>query len=124
MSHSLVVDGVQLYAWCAWDTLFLPAVLETEARVRSVDPNDGAPVRLSVTPAGVRSCEPESVVLSFLVPDGPLGEDVVTTFCHYVHFFVSPASADAWTAAHDGTFMLGLDDAFDLGRRWNAARGI
>jgi alkylmercury lyase len=27
MPHSLVVDGVQLYAWCAWDTLFLPAIL-------------------------------------------------------------------------------------------------
>jgi len=32
-------------------------------------------------------------VLSFLRPDKPWGDDVQTTFCHYVHHFTSPSTA-------------------------------
>jgi alkylmercury lyase len=79
---------------------------------------------LTVTRDGVSEREPESVVVSFLAPHGPLTHDVITTFCHYIHFFVDRASAAAWAAAHEGTFVLDVDDAFELGRRWNAARGL
>jgi alkylmercury lyase len=34
-AHRFEVGGRPLYAWCAWDTLFLPALLGKPARVRS-----------------------------------------------------------------------------------------
>ncbi len=38
---------------CAWDTLFLPAILQTTAHVASTDPHAGQPVQLTVTPTAV-----------------------------------------------------------------------
>jgi len=38
MPHALQFDGRTLYAWCAWDTLFLPELLGRPARVTSTDP--------------------------------------------------------------------------------------
>lgn len=39
---------------------------------------------------------------------------------HFVHFFASAETGRRWTAAHPGTFLLTLDDAFALGRLVNA----
>ena len=46
---------------------------------------------------------------------------MITTFCHYVVQFTSPATAARWTAAHPGTFVISLDQAAELARR-HAAR--
>jgi hypothetical protein len=65
---------------------------------------------------------PDSV-LSFLRPGQPWGDDVMTTFCHYVLQFTGPATAQRWTAAHPGTFVMSLGDAAELARR-HAARAF
>ncbi len=62
-------------------------------------------------------------VLSFLRPGLPWGDDVMTTFCHYVLQFAGPATAQRWTAAHPGTFVTSLGDAAELARR-HAARAF
>ena len=41
------------YAWCAWDTLFLPARLGQAARVTSACPVTGELITLTVTPEGL-----------------------------------------------------------------------
>jgi hypothetical protein len=56
-------------------------------------------------------------VLSFLRPDQPWDNDVMTTFCHYVLHFTSPATAAQWTAARPGTFVISLAEAAELARR-------
>jgi hypothetical protein len=45
---------------------------------------------------------------------------VITTFCHYVLHFTGPATAQRWTAAHPGTFVISLSDAAELARRHTA----
>jgi hypothetical protein len=56
-----------------------------------------------------------------LAPDGPFGQDVVQSFCHFVHFFASEKTARAWVAAHPGTFLLTVDEAFAVATRsWPA----
>jgi alkylmercury lyase len=124
MPHALQVDGTRLFTWCAWDALFLPAVLDTEARIESRDPRNGQTVRLTVGPDLITDRSHADMVVSFLVPEALFTREVITDFCHYVHFFTDTHSASAWTAAHDGTFAVDLDEAFELGRRWNAARGL
>jgi hypothetical protein len=52
--------GVTLYAWCAWDTLFIPELLGRTARVES-SCLETKKVRLSVAPPLVRS----TITLSF-----------------------------------------------------------
>jgi alkylmercury lyase len=89
-SYRLRVGGRELFAWCAWDTLFLPALLGAKAEVQSVCRGSGQPVRLTIGSKDVESADPARLVVSFLVPDaGALRADVITSFCHYVHFFGS-----------------------------------
>lgn len=121
-THQIDVDGRTVYGWCAWDTLFLTHALGTQTAVESTDPQSGETVRLTVTPEGVGSHHPEGAVVSFLLPNGPFGPDLVQSFCHYVHFFASPESARRWAADHPGTFLLSVDEAFELGRLTNQLR--
>ena len=48
--HRFTVAGVRLSAWCALDTLFLPAVLDQTATIASASPVTGGQVRLTVSP--------------------------------------------------------------------------
>lgn len=123
MSHRFRVAGRLLWTWCAWDSLFLPELLGEVAEVESADPTTGEPVRLRVSPAGVEALERGSTVVSFVVPDPDVlqtsAENVMTAFCHFVHFFASPESGQAWVESRPGTFLFSLDDATDLARRLN-----
>jgi len=117
--HRLRIDGRSVYAWCAWDTLFLPIALGEEARVQSTCPATGQPIALTVAPEGVSDVAPQGAVMSFLLPgEEGLSGDVIRSFCHYVHFFASNQAARAWTAEHEDTFQLSIEDGFELGRFW------
>lgn len=121
MPHRLRADGQNLYTWCAWDTLFLPIALGEQVEVESICPTTAQPITLTVSPEGVRDVHPSGAVMSFLLPgEQGFGGDVIRGFCHYVHFFASDEAARAWTAEHEGTFELSIEDGFELGRRWAA----
>lgn len=121
-AHGYATGGRQLYTWCAWDTLFITPILDQVAEVRSSCPVTGRPVSLTVGPEGLRRVEPPETVVSFLSPQQPWADDVITTFCHYVLFFASPEAGRQWVEGHPGTFLLNPGDAFELGRRFNAVR--
>ena len=119
--HRIHIDGRALSAWCAWDTLFLPELLDETARVASRCPRTGRGISLTVTPDGPADLAPAETVISFLVPETQFDANVMQSFCHFVHFFVSPAAAASWTAEHPGTFPLSIDDAYHLGQLTNRA---
>lgn len=119
-TYRLRLDGRDLFTWCAWDTLFLPAILDATTRVESTCPTTGETISLVVSPGGVVERSHPGVVVSFPTPDQHFDAAVVRSFCHYVHFFASREAGETWTAGHPGTFLLTLDDAFELGRRVNA----
>ena len=121
--HRFTINGRTLSAWCAWDTLFLPQLLGQTAEVDSTGPNASDRVRLTVTPERVERVEPVDAHMSFLLPDAAeVQKDVLTTFCHFVHFFPSRQSAESWCAQHPGTFILSIDDAHTLARRKNGVQ--
>jgi alkylmercury lyase len=121
--HKLKVNGQTLSAWCAWDTLFLPQLIGQAAEIESVGPVTRRTVRLTVTPEQVERIEPVSAQMSFLLPDAQeLQKNVVTSFCHFVHFFRSRQPADSWTATHPGTFVLSIHEAHVLARLKNEAQ--
>jgi alkylmercury lyase len=121
-AHQFVVDGRQLHCWCAWDTLFLPALLGQPAHVRSRCPMTGAAVALTVNPDGVSAAAPASLAVSFPPLDAMRTDDIVGTFCCHVHFLAGPDAADRWLADHRGAAVLALDDAFELGRLANGSQ--
>src|SRR6516162_3372258 len=109
MPHRIRRAGADLHAWCAWDPLFLAQVVS------------GEPINYLIAGNGaVTAASHPHSVLSFLRPGQPWDDEVMTTFCHYVWHFTGPATAQRWTAAHPGTFVLSLDDATELARRHTA----
>jgi len=118
-AHRFETGGRVLYAWCAWDTLFLPARLGQEAHVTSACPATGELIELTVGPDGISATSHPAAVVSFLLPDGPFDSEVVQSFCHFVHFFATRQAGDQWVASHPGTFLLTLGEAAELAARVN-----
>jgi len=114
--HRFEVAERQLYTWCAWDTLFLPALLGQQARVESTCPVTGTEVRLSVGPDRVGAAQPTSLQVSFPAPASTVTFDITASFCCHVHFLADQAAADAWVAENPKGLTLGLEDAVELGR--------
>ena len=50
MPHRFEVDNKTVYTWCAWDSLFIPELLQKTARVESNDPITNEKIRFTVTP--------------------------------------------------------------------------
>jgi alkylmercury lyase len=115
-NHRFEVAGRQLYTWCAWDTLFLPALLDEPAQVTSTCPATGAAVRLTVVPDRVLASHPQDVRVSFPPAGQASTADILESFCCHVHFLAGEDAATEWVRRHAGTFVLDLDDAFGLGR--------
>jgi alkylmercury lyase len=114
--HRFAVGGRQLYTWCAWDTLFLPALLDQPALVKSNCRVTGRNVRLTVEPSGVRETDPEPLLVSFPAPATTSTADITGSFCCHVHFLAGREAADQWLSQHAGGAALTLQDAFELGR--------
>jgi alkylmercury lyase len=120
--HRLRAGGRDLHTWCAWDTLFLAPVLDRPLEVSSRCPDTGREISLTVAPAGIRTVDPAPTVLSFLRPEREWADDIITTFCHHVRCLESPAAGTRWLAGRPAGFLVGLDDGFELGRRFVEAR--
>jgi alkylmercury lyase len=120
--HRLIVGGHTLYAWCAFDTLFLPELLGARANVESHCPTTCEAITLTVTGTEVETVRPATTVLSYLHRDERLDENVIKTFCHYIHFFANADAAAEWTAKHDHTFEVSLAEGSEIARLTN--RGV
>jgi alkylmercury lyase len=120
--HRFYVNGAQMSAWCAEDTLFLPAVLGRSATVESVSPVSGKRVRLTVSPQGVEEVDPTGAVVSVVIvdPDNPdMGsvEAIWGAYCHHTFFFASRQEAERWAAGRDDIEILSVGEAYELGQQ-------
>ena len=119
--HRLHVNGVALSAWCAEDTLFLPAMLRQTATVESRSPISKETIRLTVSPERVEAVSPAGAAVSIVVVD-PTEESMAsveaiwTTFCNHIHFFPSRAEAEQWAAGKANIAIVGPDAGFEFGR--------
>jgi alkylmercury lyase len=120
--HRMRIGRNTRYTWCAWDTLFIPQLLNASAQVESTCPATGERVGLTVRPDGI---EPARVAppVSLVAPEPDKAEmDIVTHFCCHVHFFATAQAGRQWVSKQPGTFLATLDQAWQLGRRRNAQR--
>ena len=119
--HRLRLGDKTRYSWCAWDTLFIPPLLNMSAQVESICPATQQRVALTVHPDGI---EPggEPPFISLVAPEPTAAADIVSHFCCHVHFFASDAAGRQWVAKQLGTFLATLDQGWQLGRRRNAQR--
>ena len=111
--HHFEVDGKQLYTWCALDTLIIPALLGTAARIESPCQATGIPVLVHVDAAGGAKAWPATAVVSLVNPED-MGS-VRSAFCNQVHFFASTEAAEPWLEGHPGGSVVPVDEAYRLG---------
>ena len=122
-SHGFKVGGHHLSTWCAWEALFMPELIGQRALVSSHDPVTRESIALTVGAHEIEEASSSDVVVSLLDPSAiDFDNNVILSFRSYVHCFTSPASGSHWVAEHPATFLLSLEEAFDLGRRANRAR--
>ncbi|MCI0897639.1 MAG: hypothetical protein J4O11_05025 [Chloroflexi bacterium] len=120
-AHRLTINGAAFRTWCAWDTLFLPAMLGETVQIESESPVSGTTIRLAVTPDEVESSSPEGAVVSIATID-PKIHDMSTVeaiwgnFCHQVFFFPSLEEASEWAEGKTNIAILPVRDAYELGR--------
>jgi alkylmercury lyase len=119
--HRYTMDGRQLFAWCAMDTLVLPTLFDRAGHVESVSPTSGETSTLDVTPEGLKTVSPRETVLSFPVvePDEIDTSSVPAiwgTFCHRTYFFASRNEAERWVRDKDKIGIASLDEGFDYAR--------
>ena len=115
--HSFYVEGQRLHTWCAWDALFLPALLGSTARVRSTCPVTGAGVELVVAPDAIELAQPQDLYISFPSAATTDAADLTGSFCCHVHFLAGADAARSWQDAHPEGAVLDLAAAFDGGCR-------
>jgi hypothetical protein len=96
----------------------VPGPVIGDLEVATADPVTGEAITYRIGGDGtIAGASHPDAVLSFLRPGQPWGDDVMTTFCHYVRHFTGAATAGRWTAGHPGTFVISLDAAAELARR-------
>ena len=118
--YQMQINGQALFAWCALDTLFLPAYVGQAAQVASTCHVTNIPISLTVTPKGVESLDPVTTVLSIVVPGitpscdlkaktGPQGP-----VCSTMHFFGSKEVATPWLKDNPVMAILSIEEAWQL----------
>lgn len=118
--HTMSIDGNKLYAWCAWDTLFIPEILGKTVDVTSTCPQTGQLIPLTISPTRVRANK-AGIVLSLPNPRlAAMEANARASFCEHVFFFESMSAGKAWIQDRTEIALVSLDDAFELGKRKNA----
>lgn len=111
--HKFVVDGKQLYTWCAPDTLIFPAVIGRTAHIESPCPTTGTIIRLTVDQdAGITGLDPSTAVLSIVDPEQVDPKAVRATLCNPQHFFATADAARDWQSRHPGMMVLPVAEAY------------
>lgn len=120
-SHSFEVNGHVLSTWCAWDSLFLPALLKQTAKVESRCPQTKEKIYLTIAPDKVEKYEPTNAVVSIVLPKPTEGAprsagDIWMIFCSYVFYFVSAEAAIEWFKGKEyDPEILSIKDGHQLG---------
>ena len=101
--HRLVLDGVELWTWCAYDIVGIAAAVGAEAVGRTQCGACGRPIEVVI-----REGQPDGSTAVGWLPDGSCA-NVMEEFCPSALLFCSPAHLDEWGARRDTTSGAALD---------------
>ena len=114
--HHFRVKNYDLYAWCALDTLFLPALINQTAEITSTCPQTGALIHLTVSPDGIEAVSPPETALSIVFTSG-CTSGINGSFCGQIHYFVSREAAVQWVGGRTDFAVLSVGEGFELARQ-------
>ncbi|OLS24245.1 MAG: Alkylmercury lyase [Candidatus Heimdallarchaeota archaeon LC_3] len=117
-AHKFEIDGEKLYAFCGWDTLFLPQLLMKTAKVEVVDHQSKETIKIEISPEKVLSIFPPTAVLSIVIPEVEIENlaQVYGIFCSNVHFFASEKNLRDWFEHREyNPLVISIEEGFALG---------
>ena len=118
MPFQFQVNGHNMFTWCAWDSLFIPPIIDKSVLVKTECPITNEEIQLTVTPDGVKDITPSTTVMSYIETEtDKIRSDVIQSFCHHVLFFSSEEAGEKWITEQEGKhFLMSIQDAYKLGR--------
>lgn len=108
--HRLLLNGRQLYTWCALDAVGFAAGLQADARVESRCAGCGAPIWLEFEAGEVRRASHPELRLSLVAPD--LSRSLRDGICAEIGFFCCSTGTEGVAAPGS----VSQADAIRLGR--------
>ena len=109
-------DGHEVDAMCAIDALGIAPMFGQPIEITSRDPLTGEEITGQVKPNGEVRWSPESavVICGAMAAEG----DSCQGCCPVLNFFVSPANAESWLAAHEEVHgdVISMQEAVAAGR--------
>jgi len=119
-AHRFVVDERTLYVWCVFDALFLPALLQCGAVLKTRCPATHEEIVIKINSERASPVSPMHPVMSIITPDNAACcRDLHGAFCDHVNFF---ANEGAFKRANIAGACVSLDVAFALAMCRNKAR--
>ena len=113
--HHFFVNDVELFTWCAFDTLAYPLVLQRPVLVESRCPVSNELIRLHMTPTELDLLQPEGAYIALVLPDmAAMCENIRSSFCNHIHFLYSRDAAMQWQELHPDALPLPVRDAFPI----------
>jgi len=123
MNYLMKMPNSICYAWCAWDTLFIPQLIKQIIEVTSVCPISSQSIQLQIFPTEVLCTEKNKPLVSFVQPDRKkLENNIIQSFCHSVYFLSNRAAAEKWILEYPNSILLTLSQAFEIGQQVNQQR--
>jgi alkylmercury lyase len=121
--HALLVGKNRLYTWCAFDALFLPPLLGTDARLVTTCPASGHQITVRITAASARAENARAPVVSMVAPSREdCCRDLRAAFCDHSNLFRDRRAFSDWSGKGREMLALPLDEAFAVALRRNQWR--
>lgn len=123
MSNVIHINGTTVYAWCTWNTLLIPFILNKTVDITSACAQTDNPISLVVSPHSAISALPGDIYVSIPSPESLRNiSNAASMFSYFFYFFESKQAGEAWVNRYHDTILIRLEDAFEMGRRINSTR--
>ncbi len=122
-AHRLEVNGREMFAECALDSLFIPAFLQQAVAVQSLSPIRGEAISLLVTPEGVENLDPSRAYISTVIPGVAPETETGTTYgheggmCNRNMFFEDDSEGAEFCSDQPGLVVFPVSDGFEIARQ-------
>lgn len=110
--HRFIVEGRDLYTWCAADTLLFTVLLGTPTVTGSACPATGQAITVQLDGDRLVSVDPPEAVVTERRCD-QVGADFRAQICDHGHFFASPEAASGWAGDHPDGEVRSVADALE-----------
>jgi hypothetical protein len=96
------VGGKRYFANCAWDTISMHVMLDSDVKVESYCHHCAEPIEITISDGKVRSSRPPVPMIFLSIPVAKWYDNLVNTCSNNMVYFASDAHMSDWLAGNPG----------------------